>query len=61
MLVALHPGFGFVLHEWPFVELEVRHEKTGLYVKSEVDLTSVFSEAKKFVGVIQEEACYRGN
>ena len=61
MLEALHPGFSFVLHDWPFVELEVHHEKTGIYVKERVAIASVFSEPKKLVGLLQEEACYHGN
>lgn len=60
MLTTLHPGFCFVLHDWPVLELEVRHEKTGLYVKSVVATGVVFREAKKLVEYLQEEACYRG-
>jgi vacuolar-type H+-ATPase catalytic subunit A/Vma1 len=60
MLVALHPGFCFVLHDGFRFELEVRHEETGLYVRSAVTTGAVFREAKKYVRELQEELCYRG-
>lgn len=60
MLGELHPGFDFVLHEWPAIELEVRHRKSGLYTKTEAGELSVFREAKKYVRELQEEVCYRG-
>lgn len=60
MLGELHPGFDFVLHDWPIVELEVQHRKSGLRTKAAPGRLSVFLEAKKRVKALQEEVCYRG-